>query len=109
MIDSLPIICFFGVAAGAVAWIILHRVVLKKLARDHASSFPSDGRRTIFQKGAMLQLFFVGEFIYKKDYLRIGDRSIIILSRVMKLLVPFAIICFVGMMLSPFVLEAVQR
>lgn len=109
MIDSLPLICFFGVSGGIVIWIILHRIVLQKLARDHASSFPSDGRRTIFQKGAMMQFFFIGEFIYKKDYLRIGDRTITILSRVLKFLIPFSIVCFIGMMLSPFVLEAVRR
>jgi hypothetical protein len=109
MIDSLPLLCFAGVMLAIIAWIIIHRVLFKRLARHHAAAFPTQEKRTIFQKGAMIQLFFICEFIYKKDYVRLGDGTVTTLSRILKALLPIGIICFVGMMLSPFALEIARR
>lgn len=109
MTDNLPLFFFAGVAGGLITWIVLHRVLLKRLAQDHASFFPQTQARPVFQQGAMMQFFFVCEFLLKKTYARLGDSKITMLSVTLKLLTPLIILCFLGMMLSPMLVEVLKR
>ena len=109
MIDSMPLIFFGTLLLGVFVWFVLHRWTLKKLARDHSDAFPTTGRRPIFEQGAMLQFFFLCDFLLKKDYHRLGDSRITIVSRLLKLLLPVIIFSFVGMMLSPMLVEVLKR
>lgn len=109
MTDNLPLLFFAGVASGMLTWIVLHRLLLKNLARDHAAFFPQTQSRPVFQQGAMMQFFFICEFLLKKTYARLGDTRITTLSIILKALTPLIILCFLGMMLSPMLVEVMKR
>jgi hypothetical protein len=109
MTDAFPLIFFAIMSLLIVVWFILHRRILKVLARDYASEFPRSHTRSVFEQGAMLQFFFVCDFLIKKDYLRIGNGAITATSRILKVLFALIVIAFFGMMISPMFLELSRK
>lgn len=110
MLDVLPLLFFAGLATLALVWLLLHRRVLALLKRDHAAAFPAThGRRPPLEQGMMLQFFFLGGFLFQKGYTSLGDKRITLLSRVLKLMIPLIVLCFLGMMLSPMFIEVTRR